>query len=52
MVSVVDLLLENSYLIMEVEHSVGLGESGLWHPPGSMNVMTLTWCGSELRLLS
>ena len=47
MVSVVDLLLESSCLIMEVERSVGLGESGLWHPPCSMNVMTLTWCGSE-----
>ena len=47
MVSVVDLLLKNSYSIMEMEHSVGPCESGLWHPQCSKNVVALTWCGPE-----
>ena len=47
MLSVVDLLIKNSYSIMEMEHSVGPCESGLWHPQCSRNVMALTWCGPE-----
>ena len=47
MLSVVDLLIRNSYSIMEMEHSVGPCESGLWHPQCSRSVVALTWCGPE-----
>ena len=47
MVSIVDLLLKNFYLIMEMEHLVGPCESGLWHLPCSGSVTALTWYRPE-----
>ena len=44
MLSVVDLLMNNSYLIMGMDHSVGPRE---WRPQCSRSVVTLTWCGPE-----
>ena len=48
MLSIVDLLMKNSYSIMGMDHSVGPCESGLWHPQCSRSVVALTWCGPEI----
>ena len=47
MLSIVDLLMKNSYSIMGMDHSVGPRESGLWRPQCSRSVVALTWRGLE-----